>query len=83
MDEKIIQDKMLLLGKHVIVNDGDFKGVSGLMKNVDIETDTVNIKNSKNEIVMTLYEKNKINCNIIVNEDNTIVVPLNCLSKFE
>lgn len=81
MENKVIEEKILLLGKYVIVNDGDFKGVSGLLKSIDIQINTVSLHGGANKKDIVLSEKENINCEVIVNNTNTINVPLEYLSK--
>ncbi len=72
-----MEDKKLLLGTQVIVNEGDFKGVTGFLKAIDIEVMQDVIKNSR---IMTFTHKEKAECKVIVNAKNTILVPLESLS---
>lgn len=76
-----LEEKILLLGKHVIINEGDFKGVSGILKTLDTESTNAVAKNNNNQVLMTFTYDYRINCSIIVNSKNTINVPLECVSK--
>lgn len=82
MEPKSYEEKILLLGKHVIVTNGDFKGVTGLLKSIEIETDQVVVHNGHDNKELTSFTtKNKVNCRVIINSENTISVPLKYLSK--
>ena len=74
-----MEDKFKIFGKHVIINKGDFKGVTGILKSVTIDKDCIEIRGSDKSI--RFNQKNDIYCNIIVNNDNTIKVLLDYVTK--
>lgn len=76
-----MDDKILLLGKHVIITEGDFKGVTGLLKSVEIISDTTSSTNSKNGLMFSFKYNREIECKIIINEKNIITVPIDVISK--
>ena len=78
-----MEDKKLLLGNYIIVNEGDFKGVTGFLKSIDIEV-TQNVeRNSQNKELMTFTQKENAECRVIVNAKNTIIISLESLSKIK
>ena len=84
MEEKELVAKTLLLGKYIIINDGDFKGVSGLVKSLNIENSNINVTGGRErKKIMSFVTEVYITCQIIVNEENTIKVPLEFISKLD
>jgi hypothetical protein len=86
MDNEIMEDKVkLLFGKRVIVTEGDFKGVTGILVNVQISNDNYVIKSSTPDdnkyIIRFDTTPPIILCRVVVNDKNTIEVPIECISS--
>jgi transcription elongation factor len=76
-----MEEKILLLGKHIIINEGDFKGVSGIVKSMNVISETTTIHNANNVKLLEFVQKHDIECEIIINHKNIITVSINCISK--
>ena len=76
-----MEEKLLLLGKHVIINKGDFKGVSGILKSIEITDEAVCVSGSNNQQMIDYCRESHTECKIIVNENNIIKVSLECVSS--
>lgn len=76
------KEKENLIGKEVIICDGDFKGVRGKLHGMHIETDNLSVRSSMGGL-MTFESLKKIICYVYINERNTIIVLLNDIIKVE
>lgn len=77
-------EKDNLIGREVIVCNGDFRGVRGILTQITIETNTFKMRGSRGEIVKT-FETTPPDfiCSIYVNNKNTITVMSEDITKVE
>lgn len=78
-----MESKKLLLGVNVIIEKGEFKGVTGFLQSMDVNVTHEIVRNNKNRELITFKSGDKIICRVVVNPENTISVPLEYLSGLQ
>lgn len=75
-----MDEKLSLFGKHAIVTEGEFKGVTGIVQSIEIES-TSSFVSSANSKRLDFNRHREVYCKLIVDDRNTISVLLDNVSS--